>query len=131
MKTFWSVLIWCLLLGGSVNAITVETQVTLNNVVGNAQGVPVKSKGFTSATFNVCCAGFKGVVTFKASVDGTNFYPLGCVPIDQQTALVATTTLPGIWRCNLISINAVRADVSNSSGGVVTVTVGLTAAGVS
>lgn len=115
----------------SASAITVETQVTLQNAAGNAQGTPVKTKGFTSATFHVCCAGFNAVVTLKASVDGTNFYPIGCVPIDTQTALVATTTLPGIWRCNLISINAVRADVTNYSAGVITVTVGLTAAGVS
>lgn len=112
-------------------AITVETQVTLQNAAGNVTGIPVKTKGFTSATFHVCCTGFNAVVTMKASVDGTNFYPIGCVPIDMQTALVATTTLPGIWRCNLISINAVRADVTNYSAGTITVTVGLTAAGVS
>ncbi len=114
----------------TVQAITAETQTTLSNVGGNAVGTQIKTKGFTSATFHACCAGFNAVVTFKASVDGTNFYPLGCVPIDMQTALVATTTLPGIWRCNLISINAVRADISNYVGGVISVTVGLTAAGV-
>lgn len=120
-----------LLLAPLAGAITVETQVTLQNVAGNASGTAIKTKGFTSATFHVCCTGFNAVVTMKASVDGTNFYPIGCVPIDMQTALVATTTLPGIWRCNLISINAVRADVTNYSAGTITVTVGLTAAGVS
>lgn len=116
---------------GLAEAITVETQVTVQNAAGNVTGTAVKTKGFTSATFHVCCAGFNAVVTLKASVDGTNFYPIGCVPIDMQSALVATTTLPGIWRCNLISINAVRADVTNYSSGTITVTVGLTAAGVS
>lgn len=115
----------------TAQALTVETQVTLQNATGNAQGTAIKTKGFTSATFHVCCTGFNAVVTLKASVDGTNFYPIGCVPIDMQSALVATTTLPGIWRCNLISINAVRADVTNYSAGTITVTVGLTAAGVS
>ena len=114
----------------TVQAITAETQTTPSNVGGNAVGTQTKTKAFTSATSHACCAGFNAVVTFKASVDGTNFYPLGCVPIDMQTALVATTTLPGIWRCNLISINAVRADISNYVGGVISVTVGLTAAGV-
>ncbi len=119
----------CLL--STAQALTVETQVTLQNASGNVQGTAIKTRGFTSATFHVCCTGFNAVVTLKASVDGTNFYPIGCVPIDIQSALVATTTLPGIWRCNLISINAVRADVTNYSGGIITVTVGLTAAGVS
>ncbi|MFO0733760.1 MAG: hypothetical protein U0361_22935 [Nitrospiraceae bacterium] len=124
-------LVLVFLLAPLAGAITVETQVTLQNAAGNATGTAIKTKGFTSATFHVCCTGFNAVVTMKASVDGTNFYPIGCVPIDMQTALVATTTLPGIWRCNLISINAVRADVSNYSAGTITVTVGLTAAGVS
>lgn len=130
MKTLFSILILLCLLS-SAQALTVETQVTLQNAIGNATGTSIKTKGFTSATFHVCCTGFNAVVTLKASVDGTNFYPIGCVPIDMQTALVATTTLPGIWRCNLISINAVRADVTNYSAGTITVTVGLTAAGVS
>lgn len=130
MKTLLTCLV-TLWLVASAQAITVETQVTLQNATGNAQGTPVKTKGFTSATFHVCCTGFNAVVTLKASVDGTNFYPIGCVPIDIQSALVATTTLPGIWRCNLVSINAVRADVSNYAAGTITVTVGLTAAGVS
>ncbi len=130
MKHFLASLV-LLVLVSTAQAITVETQITLQNATGNAQGTPVKTKGFTSATFHVCCTGFNAVVTLKASVDGTNFYPIGCVPIDIQSALVATTTLPGIWRCNLVSINAVRADVSNYSAGTITVTVGLTAAGVS
>ena len=130
MKTLLSLLVFLCFLS-SAQALTVETQVTLQNVAGNATGTSIKTKGFTSATFHVCCTGFNAVVTLKASVDGTNFYPIGCVPIDMQSALVATTTLPGIWRCNLISINAVRADVTNYSAGTITVTVGLTAAGVS
>lgn len=130
MRTILTLLL-LLFLAPLAGAITVETQVTLQNVAGNATGTSIKTKGFTSATFHVCCTGFNAVVTLKASVDGTNFYPIGCVPIDMQSALVATTTLPGIWRCNLISINAVRADVSNYSAGTITVTVGLTAAGVS
>lgn len=130
MRTILTLLL-LLFLAPLAGAITVETQVTLQNVAGNASGTAIKTKGFTSATFHVCCTGFNAVVTMKASVDGTNFYPIGCVPIDMQTALVATTTLPGIWRCNLISINAVRADVTNYSAGTITVTVGLTAAGVS
>ena len=130
MRTILTLLL-LLFLAPLAGAITVETQVTLQTVAGNATGTSIKTKGFTSATFHVCCTGFNAVVTMKASVDGTNFYPIGCVPIDMQTALVATTTLPGIWRCNLISINAVRADVSNYSAGTITVTVGLTAAGVS
>jgi hypothetical protein len=114
-----------------VYAITSETKPTIENRTANTVGTSINARGFTTATFHVCCAPFNATVTFKGSVDGTNFYPLGCVPIDSQSALVATTTIPGIWRCNVVSLSAVRADVGNYVSGTLTVTVGLTAAGVS
>ena len=113
------------------HAITSETKATVQAVSANTTGTSLNSRGFTTATFHVCCAPFNATITFKGSVDGTNFYPLGCVPIDSQSALVATTTIPGIWRCNVVSLSAVRADVISYLSGTITVTVGLTAAGVS
>ena len=131
MKTALLTLCFIILNLGLASAIPSETKPTIQAVSANTTGTNINSRGFTTATFHVCCAPFNATITFKGSVDGTNFYPLGCVPIDSQSALVATTTIPGIWRCNVVSLSAVRADVISYLSGTITVTVGLTAAGVS
>lgn len=114
----------------TASALQVEVKPTLTTAGGNIQGTAILAKGYTTATFHVCCA-FNATVTFKATVDGTNFEPLGCVPVENQSALVASTTLRGIWRCNVIGLTQIRADISQYVSGVINVNVGMTAAGVS
>jgi len=119
-----------ILVAGPASALQVDIAPSLTNAGGNVQGAAVSVKGYTTVTFHVCCE-FNAVVTFKASIDGTNFEPLGCVPVENQSALVATTTLRGLWRCNVIGLVQVRADITKYVQGVINVNVGRTAAGVS
>lgn len=124
-------LLLCLMgLAVQASALQVEVKPTLTNAVGNQAGATVLAKGFTTATIHVCCV-FNATITFKASIDGTNFEPLGCVPAESQSALVSSTTLRGLWRCNVIGFTQIRADLTNFAAGTVNVNIGLTAAGVS
>lgn len=120
----WSVVVL------QASALQVEVKPTLTNAGGNQAGTEVLAKGFTTATIHVCCV-FNGTITFKASIDGTNFEPLGCVPAESQSALVSSTTIRGLWRCNIIGFTQIRADLTNYVSGVINVNIGLTAAGVS
>ena len=129
MKLLLAILFW----GGLVlqaSALQVEVKPTLTNAGTNQAGTEVLAKGFTTATIHVCCV-FNATITFKASIDGTNFEPLGCVPAESQSALVSSTTIRGLWRCNIIGFTQIRADLTNYVSGVINVNIGLTAAGVS
>ncbi len=124
-------LCWFLLSSQPASSLQVEILPTLVNVGGNATGEAISAKGYTTATIHVCCQ-FNATVTFKAAIDADNgFEPLGCVPIENQSALVASTTIRGIWRCNIIGLTQIRADVTSYVSGTINVQIGLTAAGVS
>ncbi|TXH57963.1 MAG: hypothetical protein E6Q97_03400 [Desulfurellales bacterium] len=129
MRLILTLLLWAgLVLQAS--ALQVEVKPTLTNAGSNQVGTEVLAKGFTTATIHVCCV-FNATITFKASIDGTNFEPLGCVPAESQSALVSSTTIRGLWRCNIIGFTQIRADLTNYVSGVINVNIGLTAAGVS
>ncbi len=115
----------------TAHAINTFTQATVLNATANVTGIQISAKGWTTATFHVCCT-FNAVVKFLASGDSTNADALACVSIGAPAnGYAAQVTARGIYRCNIIGINGwIRADVTNYSSGSVTITVGLASAGV-
>lgn len=130
MRTLLTSVLLGLALATSAWAGNLLQGVTLQAKTANATGTAISAKGFGLATFQVCCAPMVGTISFLASVDGTHFEALGCIPITsnfETAAPVTTATVTGIWRCDVRSITtAVRADLSGYGAGVVTVTVMLT-----
>lgn len=108
-------------------AVNYRQDVTLKAKTANTIGVPVPAAGYVIASFQVCCGAFTGTINFLASIDGTNFEPLGCIPLtaNRYTATpVISATASGIWRCDSESINtALRADLTGYGNGTVTVTI--------
>lgn len=112
-----------------VSALSTSIAISLDNVASVRHGEPVAVRGMTTAVLHICCA-FQGTIAFKASVDGSNFEPLGCQSIADNTTIATSTTTRGLWRCNITGINsAIRADVASFQGGMVSVWVGLTSGG--
>lgn len=64
---------------------------------------------------------FSGTVTFKASVDGTNFDTVQVTSLaDGQGA--TTTTAAGVFRIDTRGLSHIRADVTAYTSGAITVT---------
>lgn len=130
MRTLLPSVLLCCALVTPVWAGNLLQGVTLQSQTVNATGTAISAKGFGLAAFQVCCFPMVGTISFLASVDGTHFEPLGCIPITsnfETAAPVTTATATGIWRCDVRSITtAVRADLSGYGAGIVTVTVMLT-----
>ena len=124
------ILAWLFIIAVSVPsawAVNYRQDVTLKAKTVNALGTPVPAAGYAVASFQVCCGAFTGTISFMASLDGTNFEPLGCIPITDNPYLatpVTTATAKGIWRCDTESINtSLRADLSGYGAGTITVTI--------
>lgn len=110
-------------------ALTTAQALTLSSATAIRTGSAVSVRGMTTAVFHVSGT-FEGTVAFKASVDGLNFEALGCANVKSNSGYQTETTERGLFRCNVVGINtSVRADVTQFLGGSVTVTVGLTSAG--
>lgn len=120
---------------GSASAISTGQATLLSAATGNINEANcptcyVDIKGFTTLAVQICCT-FSATVSFLASVDGTNFDPIGCAPIQTNSSYVDSTTSRGIYRCNIIAVNnKFRVNVSGYSSGTIRVTVSMTAAGV-
>jgi hypothetical protein len=113
------------------SAITTVTEHSVTNATGNVEGETLSIRGFTTATFQICCT-FSATVVFKVSSDRVNFEPIGCMPVDTNGGYFSSATTRGMWRCNINGINGlIRADVEGYASGTVNVTISLTAAGVS
>ena len=111
-------------------AISVKTE-TLQSCSSacDGAGTSVNVSSYTTVVLQVCCT-FTGTVTFKTSVDGTNFDALECFSTADKTARSTTATARGQWRCNMIGMNKLEAEISGYANGTITVTAGLASAGV-
>ncbi len=111
-------------------AISVKTE-TLQDCSSscNGDGTIVNTSSFTTVVIQVCCT-FTGTVTFKTSVDSVNFDNLECFSIADRTTRATSATARSQWRCNMIGLNKLKAEISGYSSGTITVTAGLASAGV-
>lgn len=133
--TKMKILIFCLFLGlacSQASALSTDQRTLINAATSNVStNNSTTIVGNTTAVIQVCCT-FSAQVNFLASVDGTNYDPIGCVPIATNSSYVTNATSRGLYRCNIIGINtSLKTDIINYVSGTITVTVGLTSAGVS
>lgn len=122
-----------LLVWSPLHAITTDTFTVLPAGTGNRTGAAINVKGYTTAMFHVSASGgaMNAVVTFLATIDGSDFQKIACVPKASPTHYVASTGESGLFRCDIVGINKqIRADISGWVSGTITVVVGLSAAGV-
>lgn len=112
-----------LILSGNLNpvfALSSKSEVLQNAATTNGNGTASSTSDFTSAVIQVSGT-FAATINFEASLDGTSYSALQCSSLADRTSLVTTTTVSGMWRCNIISIAKFRARISGYGSGSVTV----------
>ena len=111
-------------------AISVKTETLQDcSAACDGDGTIVNTSSFTTAVIQVCCT-FSATVTFKASVDGTNYEAIECFSTADKTVRATSATAQGQWRCNMIGFNKLKAQISGYGSGTILVTAGLASAGV-
>ena len=131
LKIVLGAIVSVLLIVGPASAISTGQATLIAGATGNVStNNTVDVKGFTTLVVHVCCT-FDATVSFLASVDGTNYEPIGCAPMETSAGYVTSTIARGLYRCNIIAVNnKFRTDVTNYVSGTIRVTVSMTAAGV-
>lgn len=75
--------------------------------------------GFSMASFQVIGT-FAGTVTFEASNDGTNWFPIKVFPVSGDPGAITATT-PGLFQTSVAAIKSVRANITTYTSGTITV----------
>jgi hypothetical protein len=110
-------------------AVSGKTEELVNCSASCDGSYEVNTSSYTNAVVQVCCT-FTATVTFKSSVDGTNFDAIEGFSTADKTVRTTSATSRGQWRFNINSMNKFEVVVSGYSSGTILVTVGLSSAGV-
>ena len=65
-------------------------------------------------------SGASGVVLFEATLNGSEWYPLPCVPIAGGSAATFTSSAPGVWIATVSGLSLVRARIQGTVQGAIT-----------
>lgn len=97
-----------------------------NAVTGTAVGATLDTSGAPIVTFqSTISSGASNAITFQGSLDGVNWSNLGCFAVGSSTVEAITGNNPGpllpLVRCDVVGIPLVRANITTSSAGTITV----------
>lgn len=132
IKTFGWVVFVLVFVGVPIDAMAVSGKTEeIQNCSSscNGDGTIINTSSYTNVVVQVCCT-FSATVTFKSSIDGTNFDALECFSTSDKTVRATSAIARGQWRCNINGMNKFKAEISGYGSGTILVTAGLSSAGV-
>jgi hypothetical protein len=92
------------------------------NVAGQGNTVDVDVTSYCAAGIQVTGT-WTGTLTFEATVDGTNYGPIGATPAVGGLGVTTTTTANGIWSENIAGWLAIRVRATAAMTGSAVVTI--------